>query len=72
MNTQNHPHSQMRVRMIFYFSIRSVIRCLHIIDKPTMPVAATLRYGDLVLEIHNGIDKYVLYILMKELQEHVG
>lgn len=28
MNTQNHPHSQMRVRMIFYFSIRSVIRCL--------------------------------------------
>lgn len=44
----------------------------NIIDKPTMPVAATLRYGDLVLEIHNGIDKYVLYILMKELQEHVG
>ncbi|MFC6175776.1 hypothetical protein ACFQAV_02950 [Companilactobacillus huachuanensis] len=41
------------------------------IDKPTMPVAATLRYGDVILEIHNGIDKYVLYILMKELQEHV-
>ncbi len=41
------------------------------IDKPTMPVAATLRYGDVILEIHNGIDKYVLYLLMKELHEHV-
>jgi len=44
----------------------------NIIDKPTMPIAVTLSYDDVILEIHNGIDKYVLYILMKELQEHVG
>jgi len=44
----------------------------NMVNESTTPVAATLRYGDVVLEIHNGIDKYVLYILMKELQEHVN
>ena len=34
-------------------------------------VVATLRYADYVLTSQNGIDKYVLYILLKEFREHV-
>lgn len=35
-------------------------------------IAATLRYGEHVLTIQNGIDKYVLYILLKEFREHAN
>ena len=41
-------------------------------DSAIDSVAATLRYGDHVLTIQNGIDKYVLYILLKELRDHAG
>lgn len=44
----------------------------HTINESDGTVAATLRYGDVTLKIHNGVDKYILYILMKELREHVG
>lgn len=41
-------------------------------DSATDSIAAMLRYGDNVLTIQNGIDKYVLYILLKEFRDHAG
>ncbi|AMV68032.1 Hypothetical protein ADU72_2111 [Pediococcus damnosus] len=31
-------------------------------------VAATLQYRDIKIQIHNDIDKYILYIILKELK----